>query len=153
MAAFMWNANPAKWNVVPPATSSWEALKNYVLDGSKYVYWSTRVHQKVVKVGDRALIWRTGSRSGPSGIIAVGYVIESPRQLSVATKALFKFPERIEADGWSESEAPSLWKTGIRADRVFWNAPLQVPFTASQGTLRRLTDDEVREVESQILVR
>jgi hypothetical protein len=152
MAAFMWNANPGKWNVVPPATSGWEALKNYVLDGSQYVYWSTPVHQKLVKVGDRAFIWRTSSPKGPSGIIAVGYVTESPRQLSVATRTLFKLSERIEADGWSESEAPSLWKTGIRTDRVFWNMPLQVSFTASQGTLRRLNDDEVREVESQILV-
>jgi hypothetical protein len=153
MAAFMWNANPKKWNIVPPATSSWEALKNYVLDGSKYVYWSTPVLRKVVKVGDRAFIWRTGFPSGLSGIIAVGYVTESPRPLSVATKALFKLPERLKAAGWSESKAPSLWKTGIRTDRVFWNAPLRVPFTASQGILRRLTDDEVREVESQILVR
>jgi len=153
MAAFMWNANPEKWNVVPPSTDSWEALKNYVVDGSNYVYWSTPVLQKAIKVGDRAFIWRTKSPNGASGIIAVGHITESPRQLSAATKTLFKLPERIAAAGWSESEAPSPWKTGIRTDRVFWNAPLQVRFTASQGTLRRLTDDEVREAESQILVR
>jgi hypothetical protein len=153
MAALMWNANPEKWNVVPPSTHSWEALKNYVVDSSNYVYWSTPVLQKPIKVGDRAFIWRTKSPKGPSGIIAVGHVAENPRQLSAATTALFALPERIEAVGWSEAEAPSTWKTGIRIDRIFWNTPLQVSFTAAQGTLRRLTDDEVRAAEKQILVR
>ena len=37
MAAFMWNANPTKWDVVPPSTSGWGALKNYLLDSSNYV--------------------------------------------------------------------------------------------------------------------
>jgi hypothetical protein len=150
MAAFMWNANPEKWNVVPPSTDSWEALKNYVVDGSSYVYWSTPVHQKKIKVGDRAFIWRTKSSNGPSGIIAVGHVTESPRPLSVATTTLFTFPKRLGAAGWSESKAPSPWKTGIRIDRVFWNTPLQVGFAASQGTLLQLADAEVREAESQI---
>ena len=86
MAAFMWNANPEKWNVVPPSTNSWEALKNYVVDSSSYVYWSTPVLQKTIKVGDRAFIWRTRSPNGPSGIIAVGYVTEGPGQLSVAMR-------------------------------------------------------------------
>src|SRR5258708_27779700 len=105
MAAFMWNANPVKWNVVPPSTTSWEALKNYVVDDSNYVYWSTPALQKVIRVGDRALIWRTKSPNGPSGIIAVGRVAESPRQLSVVTTTLFDLPERIQAAGSSESKA------------------------------------------------
>jgi len=150
MAAFMWNANPEKWSVVPPATDSWGALRDYVLDGSKYVYWSTPVHQKAVRVGDRAFIWRTKSPSGPNGIIAVGSVNENPRQLGVAPISLFKFPQRIDAAGWSESEAASPWKTGIQIEHVFWEKPLQVSFTASQGTLRQLTDDEVREAERQV---
>jgi hypothetical protein len=153
MAAFMWNANPEKWNVVPPSTDSWEALKDYVVDASNYVYWSTPVLQKVIKVGDRAFIWRTNSPNGKRGIIAAGQVTERPRQLSATTTTLFELPARIAAAGWSESEAPSPWKTGIRIDRVFWNSPLQVRFTASQGTLRRLADDEVREAESQISIR
>jgi hypothetical protein len=94
MAAFMWNANPEKWNVVPSCTNSWEALRNYVIDHSNYVYWSTPVNQKAIKVGDRAFIWRTTSPKGPSGIIAVGQVAEGPRQLSATTTALFKFRER-----------------------------------------------------------
>jgi|SRR6185312_2177705 len=152
MAAFMWNANPQKWSVVPPSSSSWDALKSYIVDDSNYIYWSTPVLQSAIRVGDSALIWRTKSPNGPSGIIAVGRVAESPRQLSVATKPLFDHPKRIQAAGWSESAAPSAWKTGIRIDRVFWNSPLQVKFSASQGTLRRLTDDETRAVESQASV-
>jgi hypothetical protein len=143
MAAFMWNANPTKWDVVPPSTSGWDALKNYLLDSSNYVYWSTPVNQKAITAPDRAFIWRTKSHNGPSGIVAVGHVDEIPKLLTAASGSSFAYPGRITAAGWNEANAPSPWKTGIRIARVFWSDPLQVSFSAAQGTLRRLTDAEL----------
>jgi hypothetical protein len=150
MSAFMWNANPEKWDAVPPSSSRWDALRDYVLDTSSYVYWSTPVLQREIKVGDRAFIWRTQSQFGPNGIIAVGRVEEIPRQLNAATLSLFAQRTRVPAVGWNEANAPSPWKTGIHIDQVFWNAPLHVSFTAAQGTLRRLNDGEMREAEARI---
>lgn|ERR1043166_8641266 len=149
MAAFMWNANPGMWDAVPPAVSGWDALEDYLLDASNYVYWSTPFHTKKIKVGDRAFIWRTTFDKGPSGIVAIGRVEETPRQLSSATASLFAYPGRIPAPGWSEANAPSLWKTGIRIERVFWNAPLQVNFRPAQGTLRELKVAEVQNADSE----
>jgi hypothetical protein len=63
MTGYIWNANPAKWNVVPPAMDSWDALKTYIIDPSAYVYWSTPVLQGQIKLGDDAFIWRTKYRS------------------------------------------------------------------------------------------
>jgi hypothetical protein len=57
MAGYIWNANPEKWNVVPPAMNNWDALKAYITDQSGYVYWSTPVLHKSIKVGDHAYIW------------------------------------------------------------------------------------------------
>lgn len=124
-----------------------------MLGKSGYVYWSTPTMYKDVKVGDRAFIWRTKSGIGPSGIIASGLVAEPPRQISARTLSLFDHPTRVPAAGWNETRAPLQWKTGIRIERVFWNAPLQVNFTASQGTVRRLTDEEVRGAERASLLR
>lgn len=150
MAAFMWNANPSKWDAVPPGTSGWDALKDYLLDPSKYVYWSTPVHQKKISVGDRAFIWRTTFGHDPSGIIAVGRVEEAPLQLSAASASLFAHPARLPALGWSEAAAPSPWKTGISIDRVFWDMPLQVNFRPAQGTLRELTAAEVKSADGEL---
>jgi hypothetical protein len=80
MTGYIWNANPAKWNVVPPAIDSWDALKTYIIDPSAYVYWSTPVLQGRIRLGDDAFIWRTKYRSHENGIIAVGRVQEVPRQ-------------------------------------------------------------------------
>lgn len=153
MAAFMWNANPERWDVVPPSTSSWDALKDYLLDPSNYVYWSTPVLRGQIRSGDRAFIWRTQSPRGANGIVAIGRVKERPRQLTSTTVASFTQPKRLPAAGWDEAKAPSSWKTGIQVDQIFWNAPLRVSFTAAQGTLRQLNEDEVHEAERQASVR
>ena len=125
MAAYIWNANPARWNVVPPAMASWDALRAYVSDQSGYVYWSTPALHNQVKAGDEAYIWRTKYREHENGIVAVGRVEEPPRLLNAATQRLFALPHRLRAAGWNETDAPSSWKTGIRITRKFWNAPLR----------------------------
>jgi hypothetical protein len=150
MAGYVWNANPGKWNIVPPSTNSWDALKAYILDPSRYVYWSTPNLQRQIKVGDSAFIWRTKLGKNENGIIGVGRVAEAPRQLTHATAGLFAFPDRLSAAGWSESEALSPWKTGIRIESIFWNSPLQVSFTAWQGTVRQLTEEEIEAAQKMI---
>jgi hypothetical protein len=143
MAAYIWNANPAKWNIVPPASDSWESLKAYVTDPSKFVYWSTPALQAHILVGDAAFIWRTQYKGHANGIIALGYVEERPQDLSLSSSH-FLHSGRLMAAGWNEAAAPSSWKTGIRLCATFWDSPLQAPTKPSQGTVRTLTDDEVQ---------
>ena len=108
MEAYIWNANPAKWNVVPPATNSWDALKAHINDQSGYVYWSTPVLHSKIKIGDGAFIWRTKYRDHENGIVAIGRVEEVPRQLSPSTQGLFALQQRLLAAGWNEAQAPFL---------------------------------------------
>jgi IS30 family transposase len=70
MAAYIWNANPAKWNVVPPAMNSWDALEAYVTDQSRYVYWSTPVLHKSINVGARKA--RLGDWEGDT-VVSAGH--------------------------------------------------------------------------------
>lgn len=149
MTAFIWNANPAKWHVVPPAHDSWEALRAYVVDESRYVYWATPALKGVIRPGDKAYLWRTHYKSEPSGIIATGVVAERPNDLQFPTRP-FDLPERLEASGWNEAAATSSWKTGIKITDVFWTDPVIVPIKPSQGTVRTLSDEEIREIEKAL---
>jgi hypothetical protein len=148
MAAYIWNANPGKWDLVPPSTDSWESLREYVSHESGYVYWSTPVLHRDIRKGDDAFLWRTNYKERQTGIIAVGSVEEAPRQLSFSSEKLFGVPDRIYAPGWKESSAPSQWKTGIRITSLFWNKPVQVGLRISQGTVRRLKPSEITEVSN-----
>jgi hypothetical protein len=150
MAAYIWNANPGRWNVVPPSLTSWDALKAYVTDPSKYVYWSTPVRQKDIRVGDEAIIWRTKYHHEAAGIIAIGRVEERPRDLTASTTSLFAFPKRLPAPGWDEAKAPSRWKTGIRIERGFWNSPLPAAIRTFQGTVRELAASEIKVIENEV---
>jgi hypothetical protein len=152
MSAFIWNANPEKWNVVSPATSSWDALRDYVTDPTRYVYWSTRALWTKIQAGSRAYIWRTKFQNHPNGIIATGLVAEHPKDLSAGIQQ-FARPDRIIAAGWNESMAPSSWKTGIQLDWVDWNAPITVAIKPQQGTNRTLTTDEVELIEQNLHAR
>jgi hypothetical protein len=142
MAAYIWNANPAKWHVVAPTKSGWEALGEYLNHTSKYVYWATPVLKEVISIGDVAVIWRTKYRSLPSGVVAIGVVQEEPKDLASGI-GRFAFPAHVQAAGWSEAKASSSWKTGIRIEHTFWDAPLQLGLKPSQGTVRRLTHAEM----------
>jgi hypothetical protein len=148
MGAFIWNANPKKWNVVPPSTNGWDALRNYVSDHSGYVYWSTPQLHRDIRVGDQAFIWRTRSSGGLSGLIAAGTVEEPPQD--ILSGAQFSRPDRLRAAGWSEANAPSSWKTGIRIATSYWIQPLQLPIRISQGTVRRLSDEELVTIRREI---
>jgi hypothetical protein len=150
MAAYIWNANPGRWDVVPPSLTSWDALKEYVMHPSKYVYWSTPVRQRDIEPGDRAFIWRTKYHQEATGIIAIGHVEERPRELTPSSTGLFAFPARLPAPGWNEAKAPSRWKTGIRIEKHFWNSPLQANIRTLQETVRELAPSEIKAIQDKI---
>lgn len=150
MTAFMWNANPGKWNVIAPHKDGWDAVCAYVLDPESYVYWSTPQLSKEIKVGDYAVIWRTIHKKGPNGVVAIGRVEEQPRQLTVSTKHLFKFPARLAAAGWDETVAPSPLKTGIRIQKTFWHDPINTGVSPRQGTVVRLSEKDLAEITREV---
>jgi EVE domain-containing protein len=93
-------------------------MDDYIEDPSQYVYWSTPPRQcqhAEIQKGKRAYIWRTRSKSGPRGIIAIGTVAEAPRQWTPSTAHLFARRERLDV---GEEAASSKWKTGISIDEV-----------------------------------
>jgi hypothetical protein len=148
MPSYMWNANPAKWTATASGEDSCVALQQYILDKSNYVYWSTPKLQSKILVGDLAYIWRTQFKNLPAGIIAYGVVEEVPKKLTNVSN--FNHPARIPAEGWSESSAPSPWKTGIKIAQTFWQRPLHPSFRPAQGTLRTLSADEDKLVEAAL---
>ena len=110
-SAVMWCGNPNKW-------FGSGSMESYVADASRYVYWATPPRQcrhNDITVGKRAYIWRTVSTAGPRGIVAIGAVAESPRQLSPSSRHLFARPDRL---GLGEEAASSGWKTGISINEV-----------------------------------
>ena len=153
MPAFVWNTNPRMWKVVPPFADSWDVLKAYIVDPSAYVYWSTPQHQKEIKIGDAAYILCTVDRHGDHGIVACGRVEEIPRQLTPMNASQFAFPPRLTPPGWDEEVAPSSWKTGIRIERTFWDDPLAKGLHPAQLGIGRLSEDEVKAIESEIAAR
>lgn len=150
MAGFIWNTNHRMWRVVPPFTDSYEVLRAYVCDPCAYVYWSTpRLHDEI-GVGDVAFILRTADENRNSGIIARGRVEETPRQLTLNGANLFASPERLTPAGWDENIAPSAWKTGIRIERTFWDAPVSEGFRPAVGTVGRLSEEDIVAIEKEI---
>lgn len=148
--AFIWNANPGMWNVVAPHKDGWDALCAYLLDSSSYVYWSTPRLNKEIKAGDSAVIWRTTHKKGFNGVVAIGCVEEQPRQLSSSTKHLFKFPARLQAAGWDETDAPSPLKTGIRIEKTFWDHPINTGVDPLQGTVGRLSEKDLADITREV---
>src|SRR5262249_18285721 len=148
--AFVWNTNPRMWKVVPPFADCWDVLKAYITDPSAYVYWSTPRLQNEIQVGDIAYILCTVHRNGEHGIVARGVVEEIPRQLTPESVGRFAFSPRLTPPGWDESVAPSSWKTGIRIETTFWDAPVGAAVIPPHGTVRRLTDDDLKAIESEI---
>ena len=147
MPAFIWNTNHRMWKVVAPFSDSWDVLKAYITDPSAYVYWSTPRHQYEIKVGDTAYIFRTVDKPG---VVARGVVEEAPRHLAPTSVGLFAFPARLTPPGWDEAVAPSSWKTGIRIERTFWDDPVCNGLHPAQGGIGRLSEDEVKGIESEI---
>lgn len=146
-ASYIWNANPKLWNVVSANKSGWDALREYLGDSSAYVYWSTPKLFSQIKVGDRAYIWRTKFSGTQNGVVAIGHVAESPRQLTPSTVPLFAHPDRLHAAGWNEGAAPSNWKTGIKIDELFWNAPIAAKVRPPQGSVGSLKPAEADAID------
>ena len=145
MPAFVWITNHRMWKVVAPFSESFDVLKAYICDPSAYVYWLTPRLMDEIKAGDTAYIFRSVDREG---IVARGVVEEAPKHLSSATAASFAFPARLTPAGWDESVAPSAWKTGIRIERTFWDAPVGCGLRV-HGAVARLSEDELKAIESE----
>jgi hypothetical protein len=145
MPAFVWITNHRMWKVVAPFRESADVLKAYITDPSAYVYWSTPRLIDEIKAGDTAYILRSVDREG---IVARGVVEEAPKHLSSTTLASFAFPARLTPPGWDESVAPSAWKTGIRIERTFWDAPVSAGLRA-RGAVGRLSEEEVKGIEGE----
>jgi hypothetical protein len=150
MPAFIWNTNHRMWKVVPPFADSWDVLKAYITDPSTYVYWSTPKHHDDIKLGAIAFILRTFDRNGNNGIVARGRVEETPRQLTPTNADLFAIPDRLTPLGWDESVAPSSWKTGIRIEQTFWDSPIATGLRPVEGTVGRLSEEDVKAIEGEI---
>ena len=150
MPAYVWNTNHLMWKVVPPFADSLSVLKAYIVDPSRYVYWSTRRFHDEIKVGDAAYILCTVDNEG---IVAQGRVAEAPRLLNPTNAAAFAHPARLSPPGWDEGVAPSSWKTGIAIERTFWDAPVYRAMRPAQGAVGRLSDDQVSVIESEIAAR
>jgi hypothetical protein len=150
MAAFIWNTNPQMWSVAPPFADSFDVLKAYVCDPSAYVYWSTPRHQLEIAVGDAAYILRTPHERGPSGIVACGVVEEPPQQLVAGGSVRFVHAPRLAPPGWDEAVAPSSWKTGIRIEFTFWDAPLDAGRAPAIGSVERLSDADVAAISKMM---
>jgi hypothetical protein len=150
MPAFVWNTNHRMWRIVPPFTDSLSVLKSYILDPSAYVYWSTPRLTDEIAAGDAAYILCTVDNEG---IVAQGVVEEAPRRLTPATAGAFAYPERLTPAGWTETVAPSPWKTGIRLTRAFWDAPVKAGVRPASGGIGRLSEAEVKRIESELIGR
>ena len=145
MPAFVWITNHRMWKVVAPFSDSFDVLEAYICDPSAYVYWSTPRLIDEIKAGDTAYIFRSVDREG---IVARGVVEEAPKHLSSTTLSHFAFPARLTPAGWDESVAPSAWKTGIRIEKTFWDAPVGCGLRA-HGAVGRLSEDEVRGIDAE----
>jgi hypothetical protein len=150
MPAFVWNTNHLMWRVVPPYSDSLEVLRAYIADPSAYVYWSTPRFQTEIKAGDAAYILCTVDAVG---IVARGRVAEAPRLLTTVNAAEFAFPPRLTPPGWDEAVAPSSWKTGIRIEATFFDAPLHRGMRPAQGAVDRVSEADVRVIEGEINAR
>jgi hypothetical protein len=128
MSAWLWIASPRKWRSAA-GLSALDALHQYVL--SDYVYWATPILQEVA-VNEPSYIWLT-----EHGIVAVGFIAEPPRFYTGDNARDFLHPRRLEALGWDESRATSLWKTGIHLQHHRWANPVLVHF--QPGFLRGKT--------------
>lgn len=143
MPAFVWNTNHRMWKIVPPFTTSWDVLKAYIVDPSAYVYWSTPHLHDEIKAGDTAFIYRT---LDAPGIVARGVVAEAPRLLTPRNAAAFAHPARLTPAGWDEVVAPSSWKTGIRIEQTYWDAPVGTSLPTPQAAIGRLSAAEVARI-------
>lgn len=97
-------------------------IDDYVTRYPELIYWRTPRHQSQIAVGDRAIIWRSGS---DAGAIAIGVVVEAP-----APGTAVKHPEALGTDLWrAEEPDPDEPRTGIQLQ--------EIRLTSSEGFLPR----------------
>lgn len=97
-------------------------LDDYVTRYPELIYWRTPRHQSQIVVGDRAIIWRSGS---DAGAIAIGIIVEAP---TPGTNV--NHPEALGSDLWRVAEPdPDEPRTGIHLQ--------EIRLTAEEGFLPR----------------
>jgi EVE domain/HNH endonuclease len=98
-------------------------VDDYVTRYPELIYWRTNRHAKEIAVGDRAVVWRSGSSAGA---VAIGVVVEAP---TLGNKV--KHPEALGIDvrGAKESDPEGL-QTGIHLE--------EVRLTSEEGFLPRM---------------
>lgn len=86
-------------------------IDDYVTRYPELIYWRTPRYQSQIAVGDRAIMWRSGS---DAGAIAIGVVVEAP-----APGTAIKYPEALGTDLWRRDE-PDLDepRTGIQLHEI-----------------------------------
>ena len=86
-------------------------IDDYVTRYPELIYWRTPRHQSQIAVGDRAVIWRSGS---DAGAIAIGEVVEAPTPGTAV-----KHPEALGTDLWrAEEPDPTEPRTGIQLQEI-----------------------------------
>ena len=143
MNAWLWKCDPMLWNDAANL-KRYEVVERYLENESKYVYWATPQFTDKVRVGDRAFIWRTGSGNG---IVAAGTVAEKPQEYAGRNGGQFKFKELLEPPGWDEKNTKSKWKTGISIEATFWHKPIYVSQLVTEGTIQRLGNNQLLQIE------
>jgi hypothetical protein len=98
-------------------------VDDYVTRYPELIYWRTNRHAKEIAVGDRAVVWRSGSSAGA---VAIGVVVEAP-----TPRNKVKHPEALGIDvrGAKESDPEGL-QTGIHLE--------EVRLTSEEGFLPRM---------------
>ena len=126
-------------------------IDDYLSRYPALIYWRTPKHEREIRLGDQAYIWRAGSRAG---VVAVGQIIELPVERSQV-----RFEEALSDHLWHEKRPdPSEKVVGIEIDEIRLteeeemlsrgriladpvlseNAIIKAP----QGTVFRLTPDQ-----------
>lgn len=98
--AWVFQGNPEKFDV-----------DDYVIRYPELIYWRTPRYATQVAIGDRAVVWRSGS---DAGAIALGVVVEAP---TPGTEV--KHPEALGSDLWrTEEPDPNEPRTGIHLQEI-----------------------------------
>lgn len=131
-------------------------IDEYLKTNLDFIYWRTPQHSSEIKIGDRAYIWRCGTKE--PGVIAIGLVAELPTKIGLVKK-----PELLGNDLWlTEPSDPEEIKTGIKIEEIrLTESSKMVPrntaiyslstasiFKNPRPTVFKLTDEENAALET-----
>ena len=86
-------------------------IDDYLSRYPTLIYWRTPKHDREIRLGDRAYIWRAGARAG---LVAIGEIVELPVERSQV-----RFEEALSDHLWHEKRPnPSEKVVGIELDEI-----------------------------------